>query len=148
MSKTIIIILGIVTLIALVGGGLAWAKHRGYCRHGGMEGIQGRLSSRLELNEIQQQKLSTLGDTLIGLRNQWLETRGQRQGELIELLDAPSLNRERAESLLESWHRTWTERSPELVAAFADFSDSLSTEQREQLENRYRLYNKSIFIRQ
>lgn len=133
MSKTIIIILVIVTLIALVGGGLAWAKHRGYCHHGGAEWIQSRISSRLKLNEIQQQKLSALGNTLIGLRDQWLETREQRRGELIELLDAPSLNRERAEFLLETWHRAWSERSPELVTAFADFSDSLSTEQREQL---------------
>ena len=133
MSKTLIIVLIIIALVALIGGGLAWAKHRGYCRQGGMEWIQDRISNRLDLNETQQQKLSALGDTLSGLRKQWVETRKQRQGELIELLDTPSLNRERAVSLLETWHRSWTERSPELVAAFADFSDSLNKEQREQL---------------
>ena len=133
MSKTLIIVLIIVALIALVGGGLAWAKHRGYCRHGGVEWIQDRISSRLDLNETQRQKLSNLGDTLVDLRQQWVETRKQGRGELIALLDEPSLNRERAESLLGSWHRSWTERSPELIAAFADFSDSLNPEQREQL---------------
>ena len=133
MSKTLIIVLIIVALIALVGGGLAWAKHRGYCRHGGVGWIQDRISSRLDLNETQRQKLSTLGDTLVDLRQQWVETRKQGRGELIALLEEPNLNRERAESLLGSWHRSWTERSPELIAAFADFSDSLNPEQREQL---------------
>ena len=133
MSKTLIVVLVIIALVALVAGGLAWAKHRGYCRHGGMEWIQARISSRLDLNETQQRKLSALGDTLMDLRKQWVDTREQRRNELIELLNEPSLNRERAESLLDTWHRSWAERSPELVAAFADFSDSLNAEQREQL---------------
>jgi Spy/CpxP family protein refolding chaperone len=133
MSKTLIIVLVIVALVALVGGGLAWAKHRGYCRNGGIQWVQERISSRLELNQTQEQKLSALGDTLMGLRSQWMETRDQRRNELTALLDAPSLDRERATSLLEGWHRNWAERGPELVTAFADFSDSLSTEQREQL---------------
>ncbi len=133
MSKTLIIVLIVVALIALAGGGLAWAKHRGYCRNGGAEWIQNRISSRLELNETQRERLSTLGGTLIGLRDQWLETRSQGQGELLELLETPSLDRERAASLLDTRHRAWQEQSQELVAAFADFSDSLSTEQRERL---------------
>jgi len=133
MSKTLIIVLVVVALLVLVGGGLAWAKHQGFCRHGGMEWIQGRISSRLNLDATQQQKLGDLGTTLIGLRDQWRDTREQRQNELTALLEAPSLDRERAASLLESWHREWAERGPELVAAFADFSDSLSAEQREQL---------------
>ena len=61
MSKTLIIVLVVVALIALVGGGLAWAKHRGYCRHGGLGYVQERLSEKLALDAAQQEKLQTLG---------------------------------------------------------------------------------------
>ena len=133
MSKTLIIVLVVVALIALVGGGLAWAKHRGYCRHGGLGYVQERLSEKLALDASQQEKLQTLGGTVAGLRDQWLESRRQGRGELLELLTASTLDRERAESLLETRHRAWQEHGRDLVAAFGDFSDSLSKEQREQL---------------
>lgn len=133
MSKTLIIFLVVATLIALVGGGMAWAKHRGYCHHGGLGYVQERLSQKLALDAAQQQKLQTLGGTIAGLRDQWLENRRQGRDELLELLTAPTLDRERAESLLDTRHQTWQEHGRNLVAVFGDFSDSLSKEQREQL---------------
>jgi Spy/CpxP family protein refolding chaperone len=133
MSKTLIVILTVVVLFALVGGALAWAKHRGLCRHGGLDWLQARVASRLDLNEPQRERLKALAEQLLGLRDQWLETRRQGRGELLALLDAPSLDRERAEALLAARHLAWQARSPGLVAAFADFSDSLSAEQRGRL---------------
>ena len=132
MSKTLIIVVatGVVVLLA---GGIAWAKHRGACAFGGPEGLVKYTSDRLGLNEPQKTKLETFGQSLAGLRDQWRQKRRETKSELLSLLELPRLDRDKAAALIEQRQLAWREQGRELVDRFAEFSDSLSAEQREKL---------------
>lgn len=132
MSKTLIIVV-VVGVIVLLAAGVAWAKHRGNCHFGGPERIGDYVTKRLGLDETQKSKLETLGESLAGLREQGREKRRETKTELLSLLESPSLDRDKAAALLEQRHVAWRERGRELVEQFADFSDSLSADQREEL---------------
>lgn len=132
MSKTLIIVLVASVIVVLVGS-VAWAKHRGYCRMGGPERMVEHVTDRLDLNETQKGKLETFGQSLARLRDQWRQKRREGKTELLSLLESPSLDRDKAAALLEQHHLAWRERGRELMDQFAEFSDSLSAEQREKL---------------
>jgi hypothetical protein len=130
MTKTLIILFVAGVAVLLVGG-VAWAKHRGYC--GGTERIIERATRELALNPEQKGKLETLGRTLTGIREQWRQRRGEVKGQVLDLLSTPTLDRDKAASLLEQRHEVWRERGDLLLAQFADFSDSLDDGQRQKL---------------
>lgn len=132
MSKTLIIIL-VVGVAVLLLGGVAWAKHRGYCRMGGPERMVEHVSQHLNLEQNQQAKLETFGNSLSDLRDQWRQKRQQRTTDLLSLLDSPTLDRDKATTLLEQRHLDWRERGVQLVEQLAEFTDSLTEEQRATL---------------
>jgi uncharacterized membrane protein len=74
-----------------------------------------------------------VAEALRGLRNDWAERRTERRAEIEHLLSSPTLDRTRAMDLLEEAHQTMADRRHEIVDAFADFSDSLGTDQRTRL---------------
>ncbi len=132
MSKTLIIVL-IAGVAFLLVGGIAWAKYRGYCRMAGPERMVEHVTDQLQLDETQRGKLTTFSQSLSGMRDQWRQRRGDVRDEVLALLETPSFDRDQAADILEQRHLAWRERGDELVARFADFSDSLSIGQREKL---------------
>lgn len=129
--KTFIIVAVIVVALLAVGG-FAYAKYRGGC--GGPEGradwIISRISQRLDLNEDQKAKLEALGETLLGVRQDFIKTRSEGRGVMAELLSGPALDRERAQAQFQEHQETLTGHSGEVIEAMAEFSDSLNPEQR------------------
>jgi Spy/CpxP family protein refolding chaperone len=132
MLKISLITLAVLAVV--VGVGAAWAKHRGYCAEGGhLSYMSDRLSRRLDLDEVQRTELQRFADTLRGLRGDWREGRGAMREEVQALLAAPTLDRDRAMDLLAEWRARADERKRLVVDGFADFSDSLTPDQRERL---------------
>lgn len=74
-----------------------------------------------------------MGEQFRGLRASWLERRTALRDELQMLLSSAVLDRERALEILDGRQQDLAMFGRELVAAFADFSDSLEPDQRNRL---------------
>lgn len=132
MLKAVLIVL--VVMAVLAAGGMAWAKHRGYCSvEDRMHYVTEKLGRKLDLNDRQKSHLQVFTAQLRELRGERHEARDIMKDRVGELLSAPSLDREQAVALLGERHRAMSENRRTLVDAFADFSDSLAPEQRSKL---------------
>ncbi len=132
MLKTVLITLGVLGVIAVAG--MAWAKHNGYCTaESRMQHITQRVGHKLDLKDDQLERLEVFAETLRGLRNESQEQRATMQDHVAELLSAPALDRDRAVGLIDERYQPMGDSKRALVDAFADFSDSLTPEQRSRL---------------
>lgn len=132
------------TLIGLFGatvlfGGLAACSHRA---HHGMAWQQmsdeeaaklkaklvDRVGSRLDLDAAQKAKLGIVADQFRAQR-QALVGASDPRAELAAVIAGPTFDREKAQSLVSAKTQALQSRSPELLAAMADFYDSLKPEQ-------------------
>lgn len=106
------------------------AEHAQFSSH-----IERRITRQLQLQPEQQQNLQHF---LAGIEAIWLEWQQRRlidQAELLALLAAPRLNRDRTMELVRQRTRMVDERAAELIMAFAEFSDGLDDRQRHRLLN-------------
>ncbi len=134
------------TLIGVFGasvlfGGLAACSHRGH--HGGHGShamseedaakmkakMVENVGSRLELDEAQKAKLGVLADQLRAQRNALVGSTTNPRAELQALVAGPMFDRAKAKALVEAKTGAITTQSPEVIAAMADFYDSLKPEQ-------------------
>jgi len=137
LKRTLIGIFGATVLF----GGLAACSHRGM--HGGYgwhamndedaAKVKARLiekaGSRLALDEAQKAKLATLADTLRAQRNALVGSTTDPRAELQSLVAGPTFDRAKARSLVEAKTGAIIAQSPQVIAAMADFYDSLKPEQ-------------------
>jgi Spy/CpxP family protein refolding chaperone len=129
--------------VLLVVGGLALTTSvvmagRHYAGYGcgpeaRAEHIVQRVTEELELNPSQHQQLVALKDTLLATRQAVRGDRGELRGEMMQLLDAPHLDRDAAVALITSRAGAVQQHAPDVVNAVGDFHDSLSPEQRAEL---------------
>ena len=123
-------------------GGLTACGHR---MHGGWgEGatpeqaaewrgkIVERVAGKLDLNADQKAKLTVLGDKLHAQR---LAVRGSTdpRADIKSLVAGSQFDRAKAQSLVQQKTEAVRTGSPELIAAFGDFYDSLNAEQQQKL---------------
>lgn len=144
MTKGKKIILASVLSVLTVGGFAAYAgsgEHCGFGHQGfGMQGFNPekrtdfmikRLTYKLDLNEVQVSNLKAVQQ----LFSQYLkESKAQKGGELVSLLEASSLDQAQALHILESRGAERKAKAPEAIATVATFTDSLSDEQRAELK--------------
>ena len=132
MLKTTLIVL--LVLGVLTVGAVAWAKHNGYCSiENRMQHISERIAHRLDLNDDQRVRLDDLVGTLRELRHEQRDSRQAMKDTVAEMLSAASLDRDRALALADQRLQGLSDSARTLVDAFADFSDSLTPEQRSRL---------------
>jgi protein CpxP len=136
------------TFIGLFGasvllGGLTACGHRG----GGWqmsesdaqqmrERMIDRVSRELVLDDAQKQRLGVLADKLREQRVALMGAPGSAadpRAELQSLVSGPTFDRARAQSLVESKTAAVRSKSPEVIAAMADFYDSLKPEQQQKV---------------
>jgi hypothetical protein len=134
MSKTVIIILCIFALLLV--SGVAIARYKGLC--GGTEGRIGwmanRLDKQLELNDSQRKQLDILRSEVVTIAETLRGDGSSYVTEAVELLNQPTLDRERAHTLLMQKQAQLASVSSDLIEAFADFSDNLEQHQRDKLQ--------------
>jgi Spy/CpxP family protein refolding chaperone len=130
------------TGIALVAGGLAACGHRGFGDHGGRgmatmsaEDVaqwRGRFVERatreLQLDAAQQQRLTVLFDKMNEQRTALLAGSDPRS-TMTALIAGEKFDRAKASALVAEKTGAVQLKSPEVIAAAADFFDTLSTEQ-------------------
>lgn len=132
MLKVTAVSLAVVALLA--AGGLAWAHYGGHAAGDGRTGwVVDRVTSRLELDAVQREKLQVLVDAVQAARIDARERRSGMREEARALLESTMLDRDRAQGLVDLGQASLVGHLRELVDPFADFTDSLTPEQREEL---------------
>lgn len=115
-------------IVLSVAGGAAWAKG-GYCDQRGPQG----LAQGLELTAEQQVKFNALVQQMQARRQQMREQRQARRGEMLQLLDAATLDQQKARELVNQRTAAMQQNAEAMIEAIAGFTDSLTAEQKAQL---------------
>lgn len=128
---------------SIVFGGLAACGHR-YERHGWSElsteerakvrgKVLDRVASKLQLDAAQKQRLATLADKLEAQRTAFMGQSTYPRQELRSLVAGEKFDRAKAQALVSEKTAAVQARSPEVIAALADFYDSLNPAQQTQV---------------
>lgn len=137
MTKTKKFIIGTLFSVVTLGGLVAVAGPGGYGKFGAMnaekaERIVKRVSSKLDLNELQKQNLVSLKDTMLKLKAKH-KPQTDRKAFVQSLLAQPVLDETAILAKIQERSNKINEVSPQIVTALANFTNSLSDEQRAQM---------------
>ena len=92
-----------------------------------------KLGKELDLNEAQTAKLNAVTATLRKGGETLRSKHGERQKEVLALLDQPTFDRQRANALVQQTTRDVNDHAAEMVAAIGEFYDSLTPPQQQKL---------------
>lgn len=92
-----------------------------------------RISSKLDLNDAQKQKLNVLADRMDVQRAAFLGKTTEPRAEMQAVVAGDKFDRVRAQSLVEDKMRAVQANSPEVINALADFYDSLNPDQQQKV---------------
>lgn len=130
----------------LIVGGLTACGSRGEHRHGGgwseerITEMRGKaiekVSEKLELNEAQKQKLGVLADEMLAQRKALRGDTANPRAEMQALIAGDKFDRARAQTLLEQKTQAVQAGGPRVIAAMADFYDSLTPAQQAQVREK------------
>lgn len=130
------------TSVTVLAGGLAACGHRAHHAEGPASAEQvaewrgkaiERVSSRLELDAAQRQKLEVLADKLIAQRAAMVGQGGHPREAMRALVAGEKFDRARALNLLDEKTRVLQVGTPEVINALADFYDSLNPTQQAEV---------------
>jgi protein CpxP len=93
-----------------------------------------KVGQKLELNDAQKQLLSVLGDKLQEQRKA-LVAGGDPRADMLDLVNGAKFNRDRAQALVEEKTTALRSKSPEVIAAAADFYDALNATQQQKVRD-------------
>jgi periplasmic protein CpxP/Spy len=138
------------TFIGLFGasvlvGGLAACSHG---RHGGFGAQMSeedatkfrtkmveRVGKELNLDDAQKQRLTLLADKMREQRNALMAGPNDPRAEVQALVAGPTFDRERAQGIVTAKTDALRGKSPEVIAAAAEFYDSLKPEQQQKVRD-------------
>lgn len=137
------------TLYGLFGasilvGGLSACSHHGHGYGMGMSDsdraefrvkMLDRVASKLDLNADQKQRLGVLADRLQEQRAALMGKTTDPRAEVRGLIAGEKFDRARAQSLVTEKTAALTSKSPEVIAAMADFFDSLTPAQQTKVRD-------------
>ena len=94
-----------------------------------------KVGKKLELNEQQKQLLGVLSDKLQEQRKALLASGTDPRAEIQALVAGPKFDRAKAQALVTDKTEALRSKSPEVVAAAADFFDALNPVQQQQVRD-------------
>jgi len=97
--------------------------------------VVNRVSSKLDLNDAQKQKLNVLADKMEAQRTAVIGKTADPRTEVQAIVAGSKFDRARAQGLLEEKTRAVQTSSPEVINALADFYDSLNAEQQQKVRD-------------
>lgn len=95
-----------------------------------------KVSSKLELNAEQKQKLGVLADEMIASRKAFRGEGADPRADLKALVASDKFDRTKAQALLDQKMQVMQGNGPKMLSAFGDFYDSLNAEQQKQVRER------------
>lgn len=138
--KIALIIIAVVAVLGLVIGG---CSHKFSSPEKRAEYITKKISKKLDLNNDQKIYLDVLKNEVLSVRQTMKDKRETGFTEFRELLKDERINRERANGLMDNHFQTFQSHSPALIAAAADFWDSLNPEQQEKARAKMEKFHSS-----
>ncbi len=140
IKRTLFAVMGSVVLL----GGLAACGHRMDMRHGGMSMSaedaakwRGKMIEKagkeLQLDEPQKQKLGALFDKVHEQHKNIMASNPNPKADLQALISGERFDKARAQALVEEKTTAVRTKSPEVIAAMAEFYDALKPEQQAKL---------------
>ena len=152
IKRTLLGLLGATVLV----GGLSACGHQRHAWSATMspqayaqsrDKLVDRVAGKLDLNAEQKQRLSTLGDKVFEQRQALIGQTTDPRAEFRALLSSDKFDRTRAQALITEKTAALQDKSPAVVAALADFYDSLNPTQQQKvrayLEGRHRGWGRS-----
>lgn len=137
-------LIGLAGATVLLGGltacGARGEHHRGGWSEERVSEVRGKvvdkISSKLDLNEAQKQKLGVLADEIIAQRKAFKGNNPDPRAEFKALIAGNTFDRAGAQALLDQKTQAIQGSAPKVIAALADFYDSLNPEQQKQVRER------------
>lgn len=128
------------SIIYMTGGALLtlgvvacnYGMHYGTAEERG-EWVVQKVSKELELNETQQARLAEVKDEVLKLRTTMRSDREQTRSDVQAMLAQSTLDREKANAIVDQKIETINSRSPVIIDAIGNFYDSLDDTQRAEL---------------
>ncbi len=112
--------------------GESWGEGDSAARQAKMVDYAGK---KLDLNDAQKQRLSVLGDKLREQRASLMGVSKDPRGDIQALVAGDKMDRAKAQALVDDKTSAIKTKSPELIAAAADFYDSLNPAQQQQVRD-------------
>lgn len=97
--------------------------------------IVGRVADKLDLNEDQKKRLATLGDKLYEQRTALVGQTQDPRAEIKALVAGDKFDATRAKALINDKTTALQAKSPEVIAALADFYNSLNAAQQAKVRS-------------
>jgi periplasmic protein CpxP/Spy len=138
MKRALVTALG---AVFVVGGLSACAGHRhgGHMSEGDSAARQAKMvdyaGKKLDLNDAQKQRLNVLGDKLREQRTSLMGASKNPRADIQALVAGDKMDRAKAQALVDDKTSAIKTKSPELIAAAADFYDSLNPAQQQQVRD-------------
>lgn len=90
---------------------------------------------KLDLNDTQKQRLIVLADKLREQRTALMGKNTDPRAEFQSLVAGPTLDKAKAQAMVDEKTRTLQTKSPDVIAAAADFYDGLNPAQQQQVRD-------------
>ena len=112
---------------------MAAKKYKGMTPDEMVAMISERISEKLDLDAEQEEKMHALIDEIKTTRNAVHKDKEEDRLRVIEQLRSDEIDQELILDIFAERHHAIEERVPKILAKFADFHNSLSDEQKEQI---------------
>ena len=142
IKKTLI---GLTSATLIVAGLTACGSRGGHHERGSMSEertvemrskVIERVSDKLVLNQAQKRKLGLLADEMIAQRKAMRGDSADPRSEMKTMIAGATFDRDRAQTLLTQKTEVVQAGGPKVIAAMADFYDSLNPTQQAQVRDR------------
>ncbi|MBT3204864.1 MAG: hypothetical protein HOM14_20590 [Gammaproteobacteria bacterium] len=137
MKKSSKIIIVSVLTLGLAGGAFAFGSHHYFSSmsmHEKAEMFEGHVSKRLDLNDVQQDKLGQLTDRITTIMQQVKQERQDHEQFLQQLITDQPLDQTELLSKINQKTAMINDNAPEMVGLLASFVDSLDAEQKAKIK--------------
>jgi protein CpxP len=140
IKRTLITVLGATVL----AGGLSACgdRHHGYGASMTAEQyahkrdkMVDKVAGRLDLTDDQKKRLSNLGDKLYEQRSAFMGTSKDPRSEIKQLVSSDKFDIDRAQAMINERSTAIQGKSPEVIAAMADFYNSLNAVQQQKVRD-------------
>ena len=140
LKRSLIVALGATLLV----GGLSACGHRSHDYSASMSAEQyaqkrdkmvDKAANKLDLNADQKKRLTTLGDKMFEQRTALIGTTKDPRAEMKALVAGDKFDTTRAQALITDKTAALQVKSPEVVAALADFYNSLNPTQQQKVRD-------------
>lgn len=131
----------IITVVLIVAGstGAAYAFSKrgdwGMTPDEKVDFVTERVTKKLDLDDQQRQNFSSLAETVASIMLEARDAKQQQMIEIGELLQDPSFNQARALEIVQQKTQMVNEKAPLVISSLAIFLDSLSAEQKTELQD-------------